>query len=357
MSTEQFDVTEFYGEKELRWYQSAARNQTVKAISLGSKRILIKMPTGAGKTVTVACLLGCTELKEVLGIGDRALRVLFVAHTNRLLTQADRTFAADNNVELILQSMMSEISEDVLNKGWDITVIDECHHEACVSFQYRLENMQGIGSDVVIGLTATDQRSDGYLIKFDHIVEPLTRQEAVEQGYLAETYLTTIVDGSEKSKAEVVIDILDNYAHQMNGTLIFVRTKKEVTLVHEHLIKLGYKSVGLLDQSAIELDRILDEFSEGKHQFIVSCKKISEGCDVSGANTVVLGLSLGSYTLLNQMVGRAARPDCPCNIYEIINPLAKDNLDTTVICTPIEHKLVYRNKGQWIEEFFDYSSI
>jgi superfamily II DNA or RNA helicase len=314
------------------------------------------MPTGSGKTITVACTLGSPEMKKALGVPvDQKLRVLFVAHMGRLLTQAERAFAEENGVELILQSTMSTIPQDVLDRGWNISILDEAHHEATASLQYHLETQ--FGEIPLIGLTATPDRPDGMVIKFEKFVHPITREQAVLEGFLAETNLHTIVDGSERSKASILCDIFDVYAHKMAGTLVFVRTKKEVDLVAKHLTKLGYETVGLLTQNAVELDRVLNSFSNGETQFIVSCNRLGEGIDVSGCSTVVLGRTIGSYSLLNQIVGRAARPDCDCNIYEIVNPLSATNLDTTcVVGTPKSHTLIHYAKQCWQEEIFDYSA-
>ena len=351
MSEQTLSIEEMYGDKAMRWYQVAARNQTINAVAAGKKRILIVQPTGTGKTLTIACTLCSEELAAALGVVGRKLRVLFIAHNHRLLTQGEQTFVDDSNVEIILQSMMSSIPQDVIDKGWDVAVLDEAHHEACSSFQYMLDSIDS----VTIGLTATPDRADGMIIKFEEFINPISREEAVEQGFLAETYLHTIVDGSERTKSDIVIDILNEYAHKMNGTLVFVKTKKEVTTVTNHLLSMGYRAIGLLDQDRDEVDRVLNSFSAGEVDFIVSCKKLSEGVDVKGCHTVIIGLNIASYPLLNQIIGRAARPDCPCHIYEVVNPLTKDNLDTTVVVAPFEHKLIYFAKGKWNEEQFNYT--
>lgn len=343
------DETLYFGDKAIRWYQHAAINESIQAIYDGYKRICVVMPTGAGKTITMACLLGDPKLKEYLGITDRNIRVLFVAHNHRLLTQAERTFANDHHIDIITQSMQSEIPDI----QYDIVVLDEAHHEACITFQYRLE--QTNPNIILIGTTATPSRHDGSLIKFEYFVEPISRHEAVQQGYLAETNLYTFVDGSERSKAEIVIDILDSYIDQMKGTLIFVRTKAEARMIDSHLSKLGYKSVAILDQKKDEVNSLLDQFSSGDIQFIISCNKLGEGVDITGAESLIIGRTLASYPLLNQYIGRAARPDCDCNIYEIVNPLASDNIDTTVVTgTPASHKLIYQQKGKWVEEEIVY---
>jgi superfamily II DNA or RNA helicase len=348
----ELDEIEYFGDKPMRWYQVAARNETVAALAAGEKRIMIVLPTGAGKTITIAATMGGREVLQALNIVDRKIRVLFVAHKHRLLSQAEETFAADNNVELIIQSMMSEIPEDVTEAGWDLCVLDECHHEGCASFQYHLEKL---GDFPIIGLTATPDRLDGCVVKFDHIINPISREQAVAEGYLAKTSIHTFVDVPSKEKIDVLTDIFETYAHQMGQTMVFVKTKKEVTALTTVLTNLGYETIGILNQSDRELDTILNDFSAGDVQFIINCNKISEGVDVKGCTDVVLGRQLGSYAMLNQIVGRAARPDSDCNVWELINPVSGRNLDTTVVVgTPEAHRLINKERGNWVERQFDY---
>lgn len=346
------DEVEYFGEKEMRWYQCAARNETIQALAAGEKRIMIVLPTGAGKTITVAATLGGPEVLKALNIVDRKIRVLFVAHKHRLLTQAEQTFAAGNNVDLVVQSMFSDIPQDVIDAGWDICALDECHHEACSSFQYQLEQL---GDFPIIGLTATDDRADGCIIKFDTIIRPISREQAVKEGWLAETNIHTFVDVPSKEKIDVLTDILQHYSDQMGQTMAFVKTKKEVAAIATILTNMGYKAVGVLNQSEKELNSILDQFSRGEIQFIVNCNKINEGVDVVGCTDVLLGRQFGSYPQLNQVIGRAARPDSACNVWELVNPLSGRNLDTTVVVgTPASHRLVSKERGEWVERQFDY---
>jgi superfamily II DNA or RNA helicase len=346
------DIIEYFGDKAIRWYQIAARNQTIDALVSGDKRICIVLPTGGGKTLAIACTLNSPRLKEHLGVKNRNLRVLFVSHVHRLLTQAELLFAEAEGVDIILQSTMSSIKKEVLDKGVDLIVQDECHHESTYSFQLNiLENMVDVP---IIGLTATPDRADGSLIKFDRLINPISREQAVAEGWLAESHIISFVDGSERKKTEIVKDILKQYATEMRGTLIFMRTLKEVTDITAYLTDMGYKAEGLTKQSNDTVNQILNDFSNGDVQFIVSCNKLGEGIDVKGCHSIVLGRTVGSYPLLNQIIGRSSRPDCDSYIYEIVNPLS-DNLDTTVcVGLPKEHKLVYMHKGVWLEGSFDY---
>ena len=348
------DEVELYGDKEVRWYQIAARNQVEEELELNSiARILVVLPTGSGKTITSGLIFSSERVRAALGVkpGEK-LRLLFIAHKHRLLTQAEQAYAAAEGVEFIEQSAFSDIPADVLEKGWHITCLDEAHHEAMSTIQLHLEKL---GDKPIIGLTATPDRADGCVIKFDNIINPISREQAVAEGWLAPTNIHTFVDVPSKDKTDVLTDILTNYADQMGKTMIFVKTKKEVKTITTVLGQLGYIATGILDQKEKELDIILNKFSEGHIQFIVNCNKINEGVDVVGCTDVILGRQFGSYSQLNQVIGRAARPDSDCNVWELINPLSGTNLDTTVVVgTPEYHRLVAKQGGQWVEREFDY---
>jgi superfamily II DNA or RNA helicase len=278
--------------------------------------------------------------------------VLFIAHKHRLLSQAESTFVSESNVELIAHSAFSDLPPDLIKNGWDVTVIDEAHHEAASTFQLHLERL---GNRPIIGLSATPDRADGCLIKFDVIINPISREQAVAEGFLAETSIHSFVDASMKDKTEILTDIFMNFGHQMGQTMVFLKTKKEVAAITLVLQSLGYKAVAILNQTERELNRVLNDFSDGKIQYVVNCNKINEGVDVKGCTDVVLGRQFGSYPQLNQVIGRAARPDSDCNVWELINPLSGRNLDTTVIVgTPKEHRLMSKRGTKWNERQFDY---
>lgn len=352
----ELDIEEYFGEKVVRWFQVAARNGVVQGFKNGFRRILIKLPTGTGKTITIALTLNSPELKQILGVpAARKLRVLFIAHKHRLLTQAERTFADESGVDVIYQSAFSQIPQSVLDEGIDVVVIDEAHHEAMMTIQLQLLI---IGDFPIIGLTATDERADGCVIKFQQIIEPLSREEAVAQGFLAPTKLHSIVDPTTGSKVGIITDALRHFHYQMGQTMIFVKTIREATAIHEVLAdELGKKSVLISNQRERFVNNVLDEFSAGTVQFIVNCNKINEGVDVKGCTDVFLGRQYGSYPQLNQVIGRAARPDSECNVWELINPLSGKNKDTTVIVgTPEMHRLLFKRGGKWMENEFDYVS-
>lgn len=343
---------EMFGDMQARWYQVAMKNMVEQSLEDGVKRILCVLPTGAGKTLTSGLIFSSPRVRQAVGItNDRPLRLLFVAHKHRLLTQAEQVYATDCNVEFIPQSAFTDIPPDV---EWDMACIDEAHHEAMASIQYQLERM---GEKPIVGLTATPDRADGCLLKFEVIHAPISRHQAVEEGYLAPTYLNTVIDTPTRNKVPALMRLFSRYAHEMEQTMVFVRTKREAREITRFLNDLGYSAYAILEQSDREVDAMLDAFSHKEFQFIVNCNKINEGVDVKYCSTVVLGRQFGSYPQLNQVIGRAARPDSDCNVWELINPLSGNNLDTTVVVgMPERHRLISTRNGEYTEHEFNYVS-
>lgn len=349
MSTREDEVT-MYGNKEVRWYQVAALHGVEHELEMGVKRVLIVLPTGAGKTLTSGLVFSSDRVRKSVGVkADAKLRLLFIAHKHRLLTQAEKSYADASNVEFIPHSAFQDLPDDM---SWDIACIDEAHHEAMATIQYRLDKL---GRKPIIGLTATPDRADGCLIKFESIINPISREQAVAEGYLAPTYLNSIVDTPAGNKVPVTKMIIDEFLSEFGQTMMFFRTKAEVREIADYLHSKGKSVIAIISQNEQALDELLDKFSAGEVQFLVNCNKINEGVDVKGCTDVFLGRSYGSYPQLNQVIGRASRPDSDCRVWELINPLSGRNLDTTVVVgTPERHRLISKKKGKWIQQDFDY---
>ncbi len=335
-------VVEMYGDKEARWFQLTVRNEVRAALADGKRRICIIQPTGTGKTISSGLVLLDDEIRELLGVKNRHLRVLFVSHRRRLLTQAESTYAHIEHLDIILHSMMSELDEKV---QFDLVVIDECHHEATLSLQHQLER---ITKAPIIGLTATPDRNDGRLCKFDHFIEPITREEAVAQGFLAESDIFTFCDSPSRTHVEISLDIIKDHHKAMGQQMVFCRTKEEGQEILNGIRAMGLTGELLVDISEKELNQKLGEFERKEHQFSVSCMKLGEGVDVKGCEGVLIARTLKSHGLLNQIIGRAARLGSDCRIYEIINPLSDSNISAVdIVGVPRSHTFFYRVRGEW----------
>lgn len=349
------EIIELYGDREVRWYQSAYRNAIRVAFAAGKRRLLIVSPTGSGKTVTMAISVGDLEIRKILGLPtDRKCRVTVIAHLHRLLTQAERTFADSLDVDCTVHSAFSPLTQEIIDNT-DIFVLDEAHHEAMMSIQYQLENMR---NKPVIGLTATNRREDGLLLKFDEEIEILTRDQAVEEGWLARTSVWTVVNSEtmcgrsrDADTVDIVSRVVAKYHNIMGQTMIFLRTRSEVTRLADWMTAQGYSNVALLSQTPAQLEAVLTAYEAGEIQFIINCKKIGEGVDCPDTTSIILGKTVGSMIDLNQIIGRASRPNTSCQVFELVNPLNPATLSAVeVVGIPEQHTLVHELRGGILDE-------
>lgn len=351
-----------------RDYQVAAVNQIAqKFASEHAARVLLKMPTGTGKTPVIAATIVNEEVHRVLlkGKSRDILRVVFKTHLERLCSQAERLFVQDARVQILkkqtdfgkvipndettVQVVFQLLSEKLDSElDIDLVVHDEAHHEACNTHQ---EFLSVAGKFPFLGATATPDRADSLLIKYDHFVEPITRKEAVKTGFVCETDVRTIVCG-DKNKVPMFKEVFAKYHTQMGQSIVFCRTIKECIEVGEFIAAAGYAVfVATNKTTPDELSQALDDLAAGVYQFIINAKRLGEGVDVQGITDVIIVKTLGSYTDLNQYIGRAARPDNPkCQVWEMVNPLSGNNLDCTVVVgKPKTHLVIYKD-GQTLRE-------
>lgn len=362
-----FDIQEYYNvyknvkeefsrilkdSEEEREFQISTVAKTIHCLNHGYKRLLIVKPTGVGKTVISRTLFASSEMRKALNIqGDRPLRLLFIANRTRLLQQAIRTYDVAKNIEIItISTSLKDFPDFLKTEGWDITCLDEAHHESMVSFQLYLES---INNCPLIGLTATPNRPDGCILKFEYSICEITRLEAVKKGYIAGTNIISVVDTSGKNKLPIMKRVFLDFYEYINQTIFTFKTKREVTEFCEFLEQCGETSfVAILNQTNDALNDILDQFSLGQIKYLVNCDKINEGIDVKGCDTGVLARHYNSEIQLNQMIGRVARPDSPCTIIELINPLKKTLSVLDIVVEALSHKLCYyRNKKLYMYDF------
>lgn len=333
-------------------------------------RVMLVQPTGTGKTIVARKLIIDQRLIDLL-LKDKArnyLRIVYKCHIERLLTQAERRFdktlvgkatmdewrdseyVNKKPVEVCYQMYSEKLEED---DDIDLVIYDECQHEACLTIQEFLGNA---GKFPSLGMTATPERSDNCLLKFDVVVEPISRNEAVDMGYICETDINTIVDTSSKDKTGLLKEILLNFHQEMKQTMIFVRTKKEIREVVDFINKnIGEDAArGCGIDKDEDIDDLLDTFGEGDYKFLVSCRKLGEGIDVPGVTDVIFARNIGSLIDLNQYIGRAARPDVyECRVWEFVNCLSDGNLDTTeVVGIPKSHRLINKVNGEFLVRDF-----
>lgn len=327
--------------EKFREFQAISVAKVIYLLSEGFRRILVTKPTGSGKTIISRNLFSSQVLREVLGIqGERPLRLLFIANRDRLLQQARRVYDKTNNVEIItISTNLKDFPQFLIDEGWDITCLDEAHHESMSTFQLYLES---ITNAPLIGLTATPYRPDNCILKFEAEVREIEREESVKMGYLAESDLISIINFGSKNYIDFLKRVFHDFRDHIGQTIVAVKTKKEVKELANGLTEMGFVGVcAILDQKGDELNQILDDFSAGKYSILVNCNKINEGIDVANCDTVMLCRSYDSVIQLNQTIGRASRPDSGCTVFEIINPMEKKKNALDVVKEAKSHKFCF----------------
>lgn len=329
-----------------RPYQESATARVVESLMSGSRRVLLVSPTGSGKNHMTALILAAAPLREHFGLSAKEdLRVMYFAHKHELLQQGIREIGDVEGVELIAQSIFSEIPPEVLAKGWHFSIHDEAHHEPMMSFQKKL----GYISDAqMMGLTATPERADKFSLKFDDVIVAISREEAVAQGYLAPATVHSVVDMGALNKPELLGELVEEYGSRMERTLVYLKTKEQAFLVTRMLKDKGYRAAALVDVNRTRRDEIKTQFEAGELDFVVNCQMLDEGVDFKGVRGVIVARGVQSKPLLNQIIGRAARIDEPeCHIWQFVDPL-RDNLDAcSIVGREVDHHLYYIRAGQW----------
>lgn len=334
--------------KEARDYQSDAPVVINEALREGHTRICVVSPTGSGKTIIAGLIAVDPNIREFLDVVNRPINMLFVCHRQKLLRQAVQNYEEHPLINVVPHMVSAKTANDlsILEKvDFDVVFIDECHHEATSTLQMQLE---ALTKAPIIGLTATSDRPDKKLLKFSKFIELLSREDAVEQGYLAETELHSFVVPGESCRVSVGAEILAMMKEEIGQTMAFVRKKSDARRFAQILEAAGVSARASVDISEDELTAHLTNFADGEYQVNVSCMKLGEGVDVRGCQTTALIRNCGVEGLMNQMIGRSSRPDCDNLVIEMVDPLAKNEVTAqTIVKNAKAHFLWFKQNGQW----------
>ncbi len=338
--------------KKPRYYQTNGIYKFNYLLEQGFKRLLFIMPTGTGKTLLSKLCVLSSQVRKTMGWEDKKkIRVLFIVHKKRLLRQASYEFADCEDIELITQSAFQEVPAHVIQAGWDITFVDEAHHEAMMSIQTLLEQL---GDIPIVGFTANANRGDNLLVKFEKFIMPISKQEAIKEGFISEPGINTIIDTGKQDKTDIVIDLVKNYKQCMGNTIVFFKTNRECEIFHDFCLSENISAMRLdAKSSEKDLDYALDSLSEGRIQFLINCKKVDEGIDVLNCTDVILARNFGTEAEKEQLIGRAIRPDTPCTVWELTNPYIDSVEAEQVIGSHRFKRILYIHQGQWNEKLIE----
>lgn len=324
------------GKMELRPYQKAAKEAVFDKWTAGTKRTLLVLPTGTGKTIVFASV---TE--ECVRRGER---ILILAHRGELLEQA-----ADKILQSTGLRCAVEKAEQTCKGTWyrvivgsvqtlmrerrllgfapdyfKTIVVDEAHH--CISGSYQ-KVLQYFSDAKVLGVTATPDRGDMKDLGtyFENIAYEYTLPKAIREGYLSPIKALTIplkIDISGVGiqtgdfKAGELGTALDPYLEQIacemekhcvnRKTVVFLPLVKTSQKFRDILNQHGFKAAEV-NGSSEDRAQILKDFDEDRYNVLCNSMLLTEGWDCPSVDCVIVLRPTKVRSLYCQMVGRGTR--------------------------------------------------
>lgn len=321
---------------ELRPYQEEAKNAIFEQWKNGTRRTLLVLPTGCGKTIVFAKV---TE--DCVRHGNR---VLVLAHRGELLDQAAdkirKTTGLGCAVEkaeescqgswfrIVVGSVQTLMREKRLNQFpedyFNTIIVDEAHHCISDSYQRVLKHFPDAN---VLGVTATPDRGDMRNLGqyFESLAYEYTLPKAIKEGYLSPIKALTIplkIDMSGVSvqagdfKAGEIGTALDPYLEgiaaemekycQDKKTVVFLPLVKTSQKFRDILNDHGFQAAEVNGESQDRAE-ILRDFESGKYNVLCNSMLLTEGWDCPSVDCIVVLRPTKVRSLYCQMVGRGTR--------------------------------------------------
>jgi superfamily II DNA or RNA helicase len=328
----------------LRPYQQECVEAVLTARRKGVRRLLVCLPTGAGKTVIFSELARLAR-KQVLVLAHReelllqAREKLKTALTGREIVSIERgAERAPADARILVCSIRSlhegRLARVLQGREIGLIIYDECHHAAAEDNQRVLRQLGAFDegwAGTLLGFTATTSRGDGKGLDtvFQKIVYSRSLPEMIDDGYLAPLRgfristaadLTRLSPGTgdfrEDELAEAV-DIEERNALVARSIQELARDRRTiafcVTVNHARNLSRALNLLGVpagLVYGAMPAEartEILADFRSGRVQAITNVAVLTEGFDDPGTSCIAMARPTRSEGLYAQCVGRGTR--------------------------------------------------
>ncbi|MFO0647839.1 MAG: DEAD/DEAH box helicase [Polyangiales bacterium] len=328
----------------LRPYQRDAVEAVLSARREGVRRMLVCLPTGAGKTVVFAHLARLARRP-----------VLVIAHREELLEQARAKLVkalgdesvvaveqgarrADVSARVVVCSVRSlrteRLARLIAGRDAGLVIYDECHHAAAddnLRVLRELGCFDAAWEGTLVGFTATTSRGDGRGLDdvFERIVYARTLPEMIADEYLVPLRGYRISTGADLSRlsgrgADFVVEELAEAVDIEERNALVARSIQElardrrtiafcVTVAHAQHLKRSLQALGVRAATVwgdMESDlraKTLRDFAAGKVQVLTNVAVLTEGFDDPGVACVAMARPTRSEGLYAQCVGRGTR--------------------------------------------------
>lgn len=272
---------------ELRDYQA----RTVEDVMSTTDRVAIAMPTGGGKTATVA------------SIAARYHSVWWGAHRQELVDQARAALQlwAPNTRRtcMTVQSVNS-----VSTTEYDLMVFDEMHHVPAAVWSNVPEMVR---HKRFVGMTATPERADGKPLQgiVDRIVVGAHYSELLERKLLVPCRIFAPAGDDVEGVGAHPLTAWQEYG-QGKLTLAFAPSIEWAVKWNQDFLDAGIRSACVFGTSK-DRTEVLDSFRAGETRVVWNVGVLTEGFDVPNVGCVLLARKVRTTGLYLQIVGRGLR--------------------------------------------------
>lgn len=322
---------------QLRDYQEKAIAEIRRHYATGSKKVILQLATGAGKTATFCRMLtGCHE---------RGKRAMMVVRGAKLVHQASERLTREGVPHGIWQAGNTARTDEKIHVASidtlytrkiappaDFLVFDETHLATGASYQW-LTSHENYKNSFFLGVSATPYAATGLRHVGEEVIYPISIRQLIEKGYLVgakyRTPHTPNLKGVKKSAGEYnTKDLMRRLGEQdeqegLKGslvkewrehcqgrpTLLFAVNIEHAKELGEELQSAGARTAHI-DGSTRHADRdaIIESLELGDIDVITSVGVLTTGVDIPSLQCLLICRPTTSYNLWIQMLGRGTRP-------------------------------------------------
>lgn len=328
----------------LRPYQRDAVDAVLAARRSGIRRMLVSLPTGAGKTVIFSQLakmarrqvLVLAHREELLGQARSKLDAALGGQHVVSVERGAETASADAKVLVCsIRSLHEErLARVVRGRDFGLVIYDECHHAAAEDNMRVLRQLGVFDANwdgTLLGFTATTARGDGKGLDaiFETIAYSRSLPEMINDGFLAPLRGFRIATGADLTRVSSsgldfsgeelseAVDIEDRNALVARSIQELARDRRTiafcVTVNHARHLCIALNRLGVAagivygEMPSEARAGVLADFRKGQIQVLANVAVLTEGFDDPGVSCIAMARPTRSEGLYTQCVGRGTR--------------------------------------------------
>jgi superfamily II DNA or RNA helicase len=328
----------------LRPYQRDAVAAVLAARRSGVRRMVVSLPTGAGKTVIFSELakmarrqvLVLAHREELLGQARAKLDAALDGRHVVSIERGAQTASADAKVLVCsIRSLHEErLARVVRGRDFGLVIYDECHHSAAEDNMRVLRQLGVFDANwdgTLLGFTATTARGDGKGLDavFETIAYSRSLPEMINDGFLAPLRGFRIATGADLTRVSSggldfsgeelseAVDIEDRNALVARSIQELARDRRTiafcVTVNHARHLCIALNRLGVAagivygEMPSEARAGVLADFRKGQIQVLANVAVLTEGFDDPGVSCIAMARPTRSEGMYTQCVGRGTR--------------------------------------------------